>query len=599
MPLSSRRNKRLLPSLSLNHISLYLVGLMWVWPFLHNIHRYPITSFYQEWWAAALGLCAMTALLATNYWRQPEIPRIILLPIGMLLLILAQFALGKIYYFDQALLYTLYLLWAALLVMLGRQLRAEFGLPVMAVTLAGFLLAGTELSALAGVLQHYRLHSFLDAAIALKKSAAVFGNLGQPNHFADYITLGLVSLGLLASHWKLRVWQTTVLAAPLLFVLVLSGSRAPWLYLLCLAGLAYVWQRREVSCRPLLYFSLLMLAGFGLMHLAVLIPWLAGPGSTVTSLDRMSSNGIASFATGGDIAIRLNIWREAGLMLAQFPMLGIGFGQFAWHHFLLGPSLGSMHLTGMYNNAHNLVMQLAAETGLSGLLIFAATLSPLAWRISKAPRTPYLWWGCGLLVVVGVHSLLEYPLWYAYFLGIAAVTLGVLDTGNYRLKLRNLGRLSVAVVLLLGVLSLTQVWDGYRKLEAVLALRPASETDAVYVSRMRDGFVEAQQQALLRPYAELFMSSLIDASEDHLAEKLDLNERAMHFVPASEVVYREVLLLALAGKQAEAQQQLQLAAWSFPGDFPAALDNLRGMARKDPAHFDALLKFAAEKIKER
>ncbi len=599
MPLSSRRKQGLFPGLSLSHISLYLVGLMWVWPFLHNVHRYPITTFYQEWWAAVLGLCATSLLLSANYWRQPEVPRIVLLPVGMLLLILVQFALGRIYYFDQALLYSLYLLWAALLIMLGKQLRVEFGLPVIAVTLACFLLAGAELSALVGVLQQYGLHTFLDAAITVKNGAAVFGNLGQPNHFADYITLGLVSLGLLAVNSKLRSWQTLLLAAPLLFVLVLSGSRAPWLYLLCLVGLSFLWQRREVSCRPLFHYCLLLLFGYGLMHLLVQIPWLVAPGSSITSLDRMHGHGSAGFVSGGDNAIRLNIWREAALMLTQFPLLGIGFGQFAWHHFLLGPELSSVHFTGMYDNAHNLVMQLAAETGLSGLLLFAAILSPLLWRIGKAPRTPYLWWGCGVLLVLGMHSLLEYPLWYTYFLGVAAITLGLLDSSHYRLKMGKLGRLSMVAVLLLGMLSLAQLWDGYRQLETLLASRPASGNDTKYVARMRDGFEHARQQALLRPYAELFMSSLIEVNEEHLAEKLDLNERAMHFVPANDVVFRQALLLAQSGRQAEAQRQLQLAAWSYPGELPAALDDLRDLARKDPAHFDALLKFSVQKFKER
>lgn len=95
------------------------------------------------------------------------------------------------------------------------------------------------------------------------------------------------------------------------------------------------------------------------------------------------------------------------------------------------------------------------------------------------------------------------------------------------------------------------------------------------------------------------MSSLIEVSDQYLAEKLDLNERVMHFVPASDIVYRQALLLALSGRQAEAQQQLQLAAWSYPDDLPATLENLRELARKDPAHFEALLKFAAQKFKER
>jgi len=74
------------------------------------------------------------------------------------------------------------------------------------------------------------------------------------------------------------------------------------------------------------------------------------------------------------------------------------------------------------------------------------------WLIqcSRAQRTVYHWWGYALLGVLAIHSLLEYPLWYAYFLGVAALTLGMLDTTTYRLELRRLGRLSLATILLLG-----------------------------------------------------------------------------------------------------------------------------------------------------
>ncbi len=84
---------------------------------------------------------------------QPEIPRVTLLPIGLMLIIVVQFALGRVAYFDQAMLGALYMLWAALLIMLGQRLRQEFGLPALAATLAAFLLLGAEMQAVLGVLQ--------------------------------------------------------------------------------------------------------------------------------------------------------------------------------------------------------------------------------------------------------------------------------------------------------------------------------------------------------------------------------------------------------------------------------------------------------------
>jgi len=101
------------------HISLTLVGLMWVLPFLYYHHAYPLTAFYQEWGAGMLGLMACSILLLKPFWQQPEIPRIILLPIGLMMLVLLQYLLGMVTYFDQVLLFCLYMLWVILLILLA------------------------------------------------------------------------------------------------------------------------------------------------------------------------------------------------------------------------------------------------------------------------------------------------------------------------------------------------------------------------------------------------------------------------------------------------------------------------------------------------
>ena len=167
-----------LRGLSMAHISLVLIGLMWVLPFLYYYHAYPLTTFYQEWGAAILGLSASIFLLNKFFWQKPEVPRIVLLPIFLMLLVLLQYLLGKITYFDQALLFTLYMLWATLLMMLGKALRDQLGLPVLATVLAVFLLLGAELNEMLGILQHYRWHTFLDPVVTAKNGIAVYG---KPN----------------------------------------------------------------------------------------------------------------------------------------------------------------------------------------------------------------------------------------------------------------------------------------------------------------------------------------------------------------------------------------------------------------------------------
>ncbi len=583
--------KNRLQSLRLTHISLALVGLMWVFPFLHYRHQFPLTTFYQEWWSALLGTLALIPLVMRGYWQQPEIPRIVQLPAALIAVLLLQSALGKMAYFDQALLYALYLLFAALLMMLGARLRDCFGLEKLALTLAIFLLVGAELNALIGVQQHYRWNTPLNQVVVMKISSSVFGNLAQPNHFANYIALGLISLGLLYRQQRLKAGYVAALAAPLLFVMTLSGSRSSWLYLLVMAGLAWWWGRRDAAQRPLLRYSLLLVAGFGVMHLVVQLPFMAGADSSIDTMQRL-------FGGIGMGSIRLYLWREAGLIFMQSPWLGVGFGQFAWHHFQLLPVLQQGNITGLYNNAHNLIFQLAAEAGIAGLLALLVPIGAWLYGLRRATQDAARWWGYAALGVLAIHSLLEYPLWYSYFVAVAAVLLGALDETRYRLELRNAGRISVVAILLMGLLTLAQLRSGYHQLEQALTMRPASADGRSAIELMRDDLVAVHRGSLLLPYAELFMSSMIDTQAERLQEKLELNTRVMRFAPIGAVTYRQALLLAQIGRQEQAEAMMEKAIWSYPGEFAATIQLMADLAEKDPAHFSALLEFALQKEQE-
>jgi len=598
-----------LAEIKLAHISLALVGLMWVLPFLHYRHRLPLTTFDQEWWSALLGVLALTLLLARDFWQQPEIPRIVQLPAALIAVVWLQWSLGKIAYFDQALLYVLYLLFAALLMMLGARLRDCFGVARLAQVLAIFLLIGAELSALSGVLQHYRWHTWLDKVIVTKVSSGVYGNIAQTNHFANYIALGLASLGLLYQQQRLKAGYAAVLAVPLLYVMALSGSRSSWLYLLMMSGLAWWWARRDAAQRPLLRYSLLLLAGFGAMNVIAQISLMTSVSSgSVSTVQRLFDES----ATGG---IRLYLWREAGLMFARSPWLGVGFGQFAWHHFQLLPVLQQGNITGLYNNAHNLIFQLAAETGIAGLLALFGSmgfwLTGLRQRDASANRAGSVehgqlratrdaahWWGYAVLGVLAIHSMLEYPLWYTYFVAIAAILLGALDETRYSLKLRTNGRLAVAAILLLGLVTLAQLHNGYRVLQQTLAIYPESRDDHAALARIRDGLLAVHRGSLLSPNAELPLSGQIVVNGERLREKLSLNTRVMRFMPIGAVTYRQAMLLAQDGQQEQARSMLEQAIWSYPNGFADARRQLATLAEKDSEHFSALLEFALQKEQE-
>ena len=581
-----------LPSKSA-HISLAFVGLMWVLPFLYYHHAYPLTTFYQEWLTALLGICALPLLLTTRYWHAPQVPGIVLLPIGLMLVLLVQFMTGRILHFDHVLLLSLYLLFAALLMMLGQHLREEIGLPRVAVVLAICLLIGAELNTLAGILQHYRWDIFLNSFVTVKTANAVYGNIAQPNHFADYVAMGLLSLGLLHQRFGMRMWLTTSLAAPMLFVMVLSGSRSSWIYLLSTLALAWWWYRRTPNLRPLFHYALALFVGFALMHLLVQLPWLQGSTGSVTTTERL----FGEARSGG---IRLHLWKESLLIFAEFPLLGAGFGQFAYQHLLLADELRNPGVVGLYNNAHNIIMQLAAEAGLAGLLVLFSTMGIWLWRSLARLEGFSLeqWWAMAILAVIGVHSLLEYPLWYLHFIGVAAILLGALDAGPQRLELRGVGRMSVAAILLMGALSLFQGLQAYQHLEHAMNMRDRAARDASYAEKARDELLETLNYPLFSGYAELFIAHMMAPDENQLEQKLALNSRAMRYIPTSIVSYHQSYLLALSGQQQEALDLLQKTVWSYPANYEAARVEMESLAVRYPVQFQPLLESAARNHEE-
>jgi len=122
----------------------------------------------------------------------------------------------------------------------------------------------------------------------------------------------------------------------------------------------------------------------------------------------------------GDVSgSRFRIWADALHLIALHPWTGVGWGNFnfAWS---LTP-FPNRH-TAFFDHTHNLPLQLAVELGvpmavlICGLLVWALWQ---AWRRAMAAAPADSAAGrCAvmMLVLIGLHSLLEYPLWYAYFL---------------------------------------------------------------------------------------------------------------------------------------------------------------------------------------
>ena len=247
------------------------------------------------------------------------------------------------------------------------------------------------------------------------------GNLRQPNHLCSLLLWALVAAVALHALRRLPGMALAVLVPLLVLCVELTASRtgAAGLALLLLWGL--VDRRLPRGARLALLAAPVL---YGLCW--VLMAWWGDVSQQALGAGaRLAADG----AGAGSPNARPNIWRNALLLIAANPWTGTGFGEFnlAWS---MTPFVNRP--TAFFDHTHNLPLQLMVELGLPlalGVLALLALALWQAWRRAAAAAddgTAAVSRAALVLVLLtGLHSLVEYPLWYAYFLLPTALAWGL------------------------------------------------------------------------------------------------------------------------------------------------------------------------------
>jgi len=539
-------------SYRLPDLSLLLIALMCVVPFLIPHHRFPLTTFYGEWSAAVLGLLASMLLLRPITWQSFRLPVVALVPLGLIAIFAIQVPLGLVNYWQQNFLLGLYLLWAVLLISLGAELKHEFGMPKVVSVMAWAVFIGGLLNILIVVLQISGVE--LANVIVPHNQARNGANLSQVNHLANYLALALGSLIYLYVTAKIKPKLALTFAILLLFPIAMTGQRMGWLYIIILS-IGGWWAVRKFSknseyLRP--WVLLLLVPAFVVVQL--IIPMLP-----ISGLPAMPTEKVVVGMQGS--SIRLELITEAWQVFLQQPWLGIGFSQFGWQDFLLAESF-DQHM-GWYHHTHNIVMNLMVEAGVVGALLILAGFIYFvvnAWRNSL---TPEQFWVYALLAVLAIHSSLEYPLWYAYFLGIAAIALGLGDEKFIEWKME-LGPIAMGALILFGAISLVNIGMHYYKLEDWFTRGQAKQVKPAEVDRMLDEMLVIRNKSLLAPHIDFVVLRILPNVSEILPHKLAISSQVVKFIPGDKEVYQHATLLAMSGQLPAAQHQLKLALIRYP-----------------------------------
>ena len=431
---------------------------------------------------------------------------------------------------------------------------------------SGWVLAAC-LSALVGMVQYFGLAPDFNPWVSQTQAGEAFGNLRQRNQLATLMSIGLVALiALLAlspggaggdgRRTSLPWW-----AFPAALLLALgnaaSSSRTGLLQWLLIPALTAWWvlptRRRQ------LMFALLALLAYAVAVLT--LPWL------LELLTGLHIGGLfGRLAEAPTCESRKILWANVLTLIAQKPWLGWGWGELEYAHFITlytGP-----RFCDILDNAHNLPLHLAVEMGLPTAVAICATLGWLAWRARPWAETdPARQMAWGVLAVILLHSLLEYPLWYGPFQIAAGLSLLLLWRGRApagaflpnnesNTPFVQVVRLLFAMFIIAG---LVMVGVGYYRVSQIYL--PPEERGAAYrddtLAKIRDSTLFAHQAE----FAELSVTALTPqtAATVH-ALALEL----LHYSPEPRVVEKLIESAVMLGRDDEALQYLARFRAAFP-----------------------------------
>jgi hypothetical protein len=417
------------------------------------------------------------------------------------------------------------------------------------------MLAVAVISAVLGVLQYLRLANDLSPWVNQPLKGDAFANLRQRNQFASLTSLGLVALlGWVAARvktqsmtrgcWALALVLLNVLAAGVACSVSRTGA-VQWALVGVLMA-AWGWRSAKQD------------EGFGkgLVWLALVAPVLVGVWSVLMPVialhvtgDQGASMILRVTGQAQDYAAcggRRVLWTNVLALIAQYPWLGWGWGETDYAHFMTG--YNSLRFCDMLDNAHDFPLHLALEFGVPFALTVMAVIG--VWILRRTPwreQHPWRVMAWCLLVVLGLHSMLEYPLWYGPFQMTLGLAVGVLWAASDAPATQEAqeGPMLVAALFFIGCLY--AAWD-FNRVGQIY--RQAASRDAVY----RDNPLHhAKQSWLFKNQADFAELTTQTVTADNATELYPQALRLMHYSPEARVVQRVIDSGKLLGFDAQAQ----------------------------------------------
>lgn len=391
-----------------------VMGLAWLMP----NHQLPWSAFHHE---LVMGLILSLGFVVAAWqgrWAMPVSPAVA----GMLVLAFvpwAQWTAGIISLSGQALISSLYIAAVAAAISWGHA-GAASGERLFRI-LAGGLVLAAALNVPIQIIQWYQWYSMdlnsimLMLVTPINSAQRPSGLILQPNQLATIQVWGLIGLTWL--HARSHVGRVLFLSV---FVVVgiglgLTQSRAGLLELVFVATLLTLatWGRSS-RFWLIAWWGMCSLQLAWAMHFRAVADWLNVPNEAVARLSAIDG-------------ARLDAWKAYWAAALREPWWGHGVGDLGHAYTTVASDHPEIYIGQRFAHSHNAILDLILWVGLplAGALLLVLVI--WIWRCSQAViQQRELVFPLAMLVALGIHSMLELPHQFLYFLVPAGICAGYL-----------------------------------------------------------------------------------------------------------------------------------------------------------------------------
>lgn len=390
-------------------------------------------------------------------------------------------------------------------------------------------------------LQYFNLSDFW--FIMEMKGNRFYGNVAQPNQLAFIYALGVAACHYLLIKTKAKRYSILISLIPLTIGLALTSSRGG-LILGLVSFLIYALNIKKIpNIKTVLVATATSIVGFLF-------------GSYLLTIRKLySEDTLSRFATE-DNAARVELIQQAWVQFLHHPLLGVGFGN------LLADSIEHIEQVDwfVFNiHSHNIIMQFAAEFGVLGLgiLLMASVIVIRSYWQSRNLESSFIFVA---IIIVGLYSLSEYPLWYTRYLIIAVFLLAVINQKAIKISI-DLNKLFIAINVLcvLGSVYYYQSYKEYYRVNSYFQYYDSLDSDRLSVKDTKE-IAKIQQQMLIElpsvfgfsAYKEFFIYHLLPKDNRDLEERIKLGNRVLTKFLSLDILLKQALYLGLNNQPKEA-----------------------------------------------